>query len=356
MSRRLKPKPLSGRPTVSVLIPCYNYGHYLPYALNSVLEQPGVDVEVIVIDDASPDGSAAVVEELAAGDTRIRPILHEVNHGHIATYNEGIDAATGDYFVMLSADDLLTPGSLQRAAALFEAEPSVGMVYGHPSSFRDEPPPANLAVRDWTVWPGNEWIARRYRAGTNCTQNPEVVTRLTVQRQIGYYDPKQPHAGDLDMWLRAAALSDVGRVNGPVQAYYRVHDKSMMRTTFAGHMIDLEGRLDTFEQILTVPERRLPGSEALVADARRALAAEALRYARSAYDHGKGDVEPIDEYMAFAARVWPDSRNSRKWRALERCAAADARSLTEGPVAAARRFAERVRHHLWWRRWRWTGV
>jgi glycosyltransferase involved in cell wall biosynthesis len=65
--------------------PCYNYGHYLPTALSSVLDQPGV--EAIVIDDASPDGSGAIVRQLAAADERIRPIVHERNRGHIATYN-----------------------------------------------------------------------------------------------------------------------------------------------------------------------------------------------------------------------------------------------------------------------------
>jgi glycosyltransferase involved in cell wall biosynthesis len=89
--RRLRPQSLTRRPTVTVVIPCYNYGHYLPTALSSVLDQPGVDVEAIVIDDASPDGSGAIVRQLAAADERIRPIVHERNRGHIATYNEGLE-------------------------------------------------------------------------------------------------------------------------------------------------------------------------------------------------------------------------------------------------------------------------
>src|SRR5689334_12258407 len=120
MSRRIRPQPLRGRPSVTVVIPCYNYGHYVGTAVRSVLDQPGVDVDVILTDDASTDGSAEVVRELAAADPRVRAILHRRNFGHIATYNEGLEQATGDYVVLLSADDALTPGSLARAAALLE--------------------------------------------------------------------------------------------------------------------------------------------------------------------------------------------------------------------------------------------
>ena len=109
MSRRPRPVAPARRPSVTVVVPCYNYGHYLPRALATVLEQPGVDVDAIVIDDASPDGSGAVVRELAAGDERIRAIVHERNCGHIATYNEGLEQATGDYVVLMSADDALAP-------------------------------------------------------------------------------------------------------------------------------------------------------------------------------------------------------------------------------------------------------
>ena len=203
MSRRLSPMPLARRPSVTVVMPCYNYGHYLPHALATVLEQPGVDVDVIAIDDASPDGSAAVVRRLADADDRVHAILHARNRGHIATYNEGLERATGDYVVLLSADDALPPGSLVRATALMEAEPSVGFVYGHPVVFADDLPTAPTSIRGWTVWSGAEWIERRCHSGENCIMNPEVVMRTSVQRAIGGYDARLPHSGDLEMWMRA---------------------------------------------------------------------------------------------------------------------------------------------------------
>ena len=356
MSRRFSPVRLSRRPSVTVVVPCYNYGHYLPRALATVLQQPGVDVDAIVIDDASPDGSAAAVRELAAREDRVRAILHQRNRGHIATYNEGLEQATGDYVVLLSADDALTPGSLSRATALLEAEPSVGFVYGHPLVFTDEPPPAPTSVRSWTVWSGEKWIEGRCGKGENCIMNPEVVMRTSVQQAIGGYEARLPHSGDLEMWLRAASVADVGRVNGPGQAYYRVHDKSMQRTVHAGHVVDLEGRLDAFRTVLVGPDARLARGEELFATARRSLALCALSYARLAYEHGLTDLEPVSEYLAFAERVWPQARRSRQWSAVARRAALGPARLQHGIVWKSRRVVTDLENRISWRQWRRSGV
>ena len=78
-----RPSALRSKPTVSVVIPCYNYGRYLPQAVASALDQERVEVEVIVVDDASTDGSADVAHGLAQDDPRIQVIVHAVNRGHI---------------------------------------------------------------------------------------------------------------------------------------------------------------------------------------------------------------------------------------------------------------------------------
>ncbi len=76
-----RPRPLSTRPTVSVVVPCYRYGHFLPAAVASVLDQDGVDVDVIVVDDASTDGSADVARGLAAADGRVRVLVAHDERG-----------------------------------------------------------------------------------------------------------------------------------------------------------------------------------------------------------------------------------------------------------------------------------
>src|SRR3954447_11941846 len=109
--------------SVSVVIPCYRYGHFLEAAVNGVLDdQDGVDVRVLIIDDASPDDSAGVAREIASRRPQVEVRVHEVNQGNIATFNEGLlDWADGDYCTLVSADDRATPGSLARAAALLDA-------------------------------------------------------------------------------------------------------------------------------------------------------------------------------------------------------------------------------------------
>src|SRR5215469_4059303 len=128
--------------TVSVVIPCYNYGHYLDDAIKGALDdQEGIDVRVLIIDDASPDGSADIARQIAARYPRVEVAAHASNKGHIATYNEGmLEWADGDYTVLISADDRLTAGSLRRAAELLHAHPEVGFVYGHPLHFRHGQP------------------------------------------------------------------------------------------------------------------------------------------------------------------------------------------------------------------------
>ncbi len=355
MSRRLRPESPKRRPSVTVVLPCYNYGHYLPTAVASVLEQPSVDVELILIDDASPDGSADVVRAIAA-DERIRPILHSVNRGHIATYNEGLALAAGDYVVLLSADDALTPGCLARATALLESEPSVGFVYGFPVEFVDALPRADVNVRDWKVWRGAEWIERVCRTGRNCIFSPEVVMRASVQREIGGYNPDFPHSGDLEMWLRAAAVSDVGRINGAAQAYYRVHSASMQRTTYAGLMTDLEARLETFEKVLSASANHLPKADELLAAARCALATSAVEHASWALDRDGARDDVISDYLAFASQAWPPISQTRKWRALVRRAESRHRGFVQRAGPITRYVVEDAKGRVLWRQWRRTGL
>src|SRR5919109_5208527 len=105
---------------VDVIIPCYNYARYLRQCVESVLTQSAVQVRALIIDDASTDDSAAVGSALAAEDARVEFRRHAVNHGHLTTYNEGLEWSAGDYTLLISADDLLVPGALNRAARLMD--------------------------------------------------------------------------------------------------------------------------------------------------------------------------------------------------------------------------------------------
>src|SRR5689334_1546671 len=111
---------------VDVIIPCYNYARFLRGCVESALRQTGVDVRCLIIDDCSPDDTRAVGEALCAENPgRVEYRRHEKNQGHIATYNEGIEWVSGDYVLLLSADDMLIQGALARATRLMDAHPDV---------------------------------------------------------------------------------------------------------------------------------------------------------------------------------------------------------------------------------------
>jgi glycosyltransferase involved in cell wall biosynthesis len=95
-----------------------------------VLAQSGVKVRVVVIDDASSDHTARVGRELVASDNRVKFRRHEANRGHIATCNGGIEWASEEYMLLLSADDYVLPGALSRSAELMDAHPEVGFAFG----------------------------------------------------------------------------------------------------------------------------------------------------------------------------------------------------------------------------------
>ncbi len=181
----------SSRPRVSVVIPCYCYGHYLEACIDSALDQPGVDVDALILDDASPDGSGLVAEAIAAQHQNVRVVRHRTNAGHLATYNEGLGLADGDFVVLLSADDLLTPGALARATAVFSAFPSVGLVHGRALILRGSgpPDPPDLEPTGWTVWPGRRWLDLVISKAFNCVHEPTVVMRTDVLQAIGGYHP-----------------------------------------------------------------------------------------------------------------------------------------------------------------------
>jgi glycosyltransferase involved in cell wall biosynthesis len=339
--------------TVQVIIPCYNYGHYLRACVASALSQEGVDVSVLIIDDCSSDNSVEISRELAAADRRVSFIHHSVNKGHIATYNEGLALAISDYLVLLSADDLLTPGALRRAADLMDRHPSVGLVYGHPLTFQDDAPSAiRTKVSGWTIWNGAKWVEMMCRTGRNFIMCPEVVMRTRIQHRIGGYTPELPHSGDMEMWLRAAAVSDVGRVRGTDQACYRTHPLSMQRTIHAGLLFDLKGRFKAFEAAFSKEAGQLPKAEWLFTEAKRALSRTAIRQAVQSIKCNEKLEQPLEAYEQFAFALDPDLVTTKEWRIFEQVRRRPRGRLS---VLLARQIVD-VRNRVVWRRWRHSGI
>jgi glycosyltransferase involved in cell wall biosynthesis len=116
------------RPLISVIIPTYNRKQQVGAAVESALSQNVASLEVLVIDDASTDGT---LEELRSlGDPRVRVLSNNHCNGPAGARNCGMAAATGDLIALLDSDDLYLPGHLPAAAAVFAREPAVDLVFG----------------------------------------------------------------------------------------------------------------------------------------------------------------------------------------------------------------------------------
>ncbi|PYI68364.1 glycosyltransferase family 2 protein [Arthrobacter livingstonensis] len=352
----VRPQSATSKALISVVIPCYNYGHFLPDAVAGVLAQPGVDVEIIIVDDASPDGSVQIARELEAADSRITVVAHEANQGHIATYNDGLKRVLGDYVVLLSADDILAPGSLGRSAALMQAHPEVGLVYGYAPSFESHAPVARTRVRSWTIWEGEEWVQRICTRGTNLIVNPEAMIRRDVMDHLVGYDAEHPHAADMLLWMQAAMFGSVGRVNGPDQAFYRVHGNNMHMTDFKGIVADFQGRSGVFEAFFSAYGSQLHNEPKMKAKVRSALARESSRTAAVAFHSGGAYGGAGQRELAALAAGFNDGGAE-----IRRLAWLPGRGQgqAKGPHPLARKSylaMDRLRWSMRWRLWRRYGI
>jgi glycosyltransferase involved in cell wall biosynthesis len=295
---------------IDILVPCYRYGCFLPGCIGSILSQSVQNFRVLIIDDASPDDSAAVAQQLAQSDSRIKVIAHRTNQGHIATYNEGIAWTSSPYLLLLSADDFLAPGAFARAVAIMEARDDVVMTYGPAIKIQSgQPTPAipeeagEAGETVWNVRPGRDFVAETCDTIRNVVPTPSVIVRTAVQKRIGGYHPHLNHAGDLEMWLRFAAHGSVATTSS-VQAFYRMHGNNM--STAIWDIEDYEQRWAAFDTFFAGDGARLAGAGELHKLASRRLGDAA--FWTGASQIGRGNLQAGRKLLHFAWRLNPNTR------------------------------------------------
>lgn len=298
---------------VDLIVPCYKYAHYLRQCVMSALQQPGVDVRVLILDDASPDHTPKVAAELLA-DPRVSYRRHVTNQGHIATYNEGLAWASADATLLLSADDLLTPGALKRAAHLLAGHPEVGMVYGGQIAITTEtpdPPFLQESAPDCKsrILTSAAFLEMVCATASNPVPTPTVVVRTSLLKKVGGYRPELPHTGDLEMWLRLAAHADVGILEVD-QAYKRFHGQNM-QIAYQATIRDIEEHRKAFETLFREQGALLADREKLERMVASALGQRAFWGASHAFD--RGEMGNCQELMDYALRTCPELRSQRDW-------------------------------------------
>ncbi len=277
--------------SVDVLVPCYNYGRFLRDCVASVLAQQGVELRILIIDNASADDSLAVARDLAAGDGRVDVLAHAVNRGATFSYNEGIDWASSEYFLILDADDFLVPGALARAAAVMERNPLISFTHGIEARLE-----ADGNVRAFQMKPGDpellvatglDFIRRLCRTPVNDIGANTVIRRTSAQKQIGYYRGSLPYTDDLEMWLRLASVGSVGCIR-TIQAVRRYHAARMSVHYQSVQVRDFVERERAFESFFANEGRTIVEANLLMAEARRGLGEHAYWSAISHFSRGQG--------------------------------------------------------------------
>lgn len=209
---------------VSVIIPAYNVHPYLAAAIDSALRQTYRNLEVIVVDDGSTDGTHEVAESY---DKRVR-CIRQANRGAAAARNAGIRVAAGKYIAFLDGDDYWEDNKLEAQVGQFNADLDLGMVYADYGTFgphgviaANNPVaagfnrPSGLILRELffecLVWTGT------------------VVVKRDVLEAVGLFDETLLKAEDYDMWLRIAAAFRVRHLPRVV-AWYRIRTDSLTKT------------------------------------------------------------------------------------------------------------------------------
>jgi glycosyltransferase involved in cell wall biosynthesis len=192
---------------VSVVIPAFRAEPFIAEALDSVLAQDHEPVEVVVVDDGSPDRSAEIAESVG-----VRCIRREENGGQAAARNTGAAATTGALVSFLDADDLWKPGKLSAEVAQLEAHPELGYVTSM----------MQRTLMEGASWPPGtprEWFEQP-QPGTLASA---ALIRRSVLEEIGPLDETYRHGSDTDWQARAADAGIRYAVLPQVSVHYRIH-------------------------------------------------------------------------------------------------------------------------------------
>jgi glycosyltransferase involved in cell wall biosynthesis len=302
---------------VDVIVPCYNYGRYLTECVESVLHQDGVRVRVLIIDDASSDNTDEVGTYLASQDARVLYRRHATNQGHIETFNEGIDWASSEYLLLLSADDALMPHALSTAVSILNTDREAGFVYGQAivgpnliPSIRD----ASYRSSDYCTVSSGQFLDYCCTNVLNPVPTPAAIVRTELQKLVGGYRRDLPHTGDLELWMRLAARGRVA-ISKSVFAFYRRHESNMTYLRQYPGVGDLSEYSKAFASVLDTQANRIENLEELRTIAKSSVAWKA--FWSGALELERGNLAVSEKCLAFAQTLYPSITTTRSWYRMQ---------------------------------------
>jgi glycosyltransferase involved in cell wall biosynthesis len=208
---------------VSVIIPTYNYGHYISYSIESALCQAIEDIEIIVVDDGSTDSTVDIVKKF---DDNIRYIIQE-NKGLSSARNTGINCSTGEFIQFLDSDDILGSNTISKQKAFLERNPDVSISVCDNNLFE-------ICDNNGCPIPNGQWPLYHSSLDVhlcyfNIAPPHAYFFRRDVINKVGWFDTNLKACEDYDFVLRAAMLGYIPYRNPDGMVYYRKHPQSMSK-------------------------------------------------------------------------------------------------------------------------------
>jgi glycosyltransferase involved in cell wall biosynthesis len=209
----------SAAPKVTVVIAAYNAERFIRQTLDSVFAQTMRDVELIVVDDGSTDGTAAI---LSAVDDRRLSVLGQANSGVSAARNAGLALARAPYIFFLDADDILLPDALQRMVATLDNNADRIACFAHHIRITEDGVEltrrADLSLK---MFPADDTL--RNLIAKNFIVCGAICIRTEAARRVRGFNPELKWGEDWEFWCRLAVLADFAAMPNDVVLLYRQH-------------------------------------------------------------------------------------------------------------------------------------
>lgn len=287
---------------VSVIIPTYNYGHFLPECVESVLGQTVLPDEIVIVDDGSTDNTPEVIRPYLSNPL-IKYIRTE-NSGVSAARNTAITASTAEVIGLLDADDIWHRDKLELQLPLF-SDPNVGVVYSGVESFGDGEIVQSRTVRR----------LRREEMLWSLMQRSQIVTSSALVRRacferVGMFPVKFSQSEDYHLWLRIAATGfDFDCVEQPLLKYRTGHDSAVSTARIGERFL---AKASVLEDVVGDPEFGAAFSPRML---RTALSANLAKRACLHYEKGNRRCALVDSIRSILHRPF-GVLDGTAWRIL----------------------------------------